>query len=89
MKYELTIITLVILLIATTSIIIINSDFENNEVINPERKAYHIPDWVKHSANWWSEGYITDQEFSFAIEYLIDENIITVDECVGECLVKD
>lgn len=38
-----------------------------------------IPSWVKQSAEWWSEGSITDGEFISGIEYLMSKGIIHVD----------
>jgi len=84
MKYPVTIISLVILLIATVSILVSNTDFVENKVLNPQQiPSYKIPDWVKHNADWWANDHITDSEFSYSIQYLIDEGIIH--ECVGDC----
>ena len=88
MRSTLAIITLSVLLIASVSVIIINSDFKTNKIINPDRTTYSIPDWVKHNAYWWSEGMITDIEYSYTIEYLIDEGIIETKKCEGSCFGK-
>jgi hypothetical protein len=37
-----------------------------------------IPDWVKNVAYWWIQGGVSDKEFSEVVNYLIHENIITV-----------
>ena len=37
-----------------------------------------IPDWVKNVAYWWVQGGVSDKEFAEVINYLIHENIITV-----------
>ena len=37
-----------------------------------------IPDWVKNVAYWWIQGGVLDKEFSEVVNYLIHENIITV-----------
>ncbi len=37
-----------------------------------------VPDWVKNNALWWAEGKITEQEYLNAIQFLIEEGIITV-----------
>jgi len=37
-----------------------------------------IPDWVKTNAKWWSEGQISDEEFTKAIEFLVKEGIIKI-----------
>lgn len=40
--------------------------------------SYVIPEWVKNNAGWWSEGKITDQDFTSGLQYLIKEKIIKV-----------
>ena len=35
-----------------------------------------IPDWVKNTAGWWSDDQISEQEFVSAIEFLIEINVI-------------
>lgn len=84
----LTIITLSVLLVATTSILIINADFKNNEILNPDRTTYNIPDWVKHNAYWWGKDMISDTEYAYSIEYMINEGIISIKECIGNCVVN-
>ena len=37
-----------------------------------------IPQWVKTNAGWWAEGKISDAEYAQAIEYLINEKVITI-----------
>ena len=37
-----------------------------------------IPDWVKINAKWWSQGQLTDDEFTKSIEFLVKEGIIQV-----------
>jgi len=39
-----------------------------------------IPIWVKNNALWWQEKQIDDSDFVAGIEYLINENIITISE---------
>lgn len=41
-------------------------------------QSQDIPEWVKGVAGFWAEGKITDLEFTEAIEFLIDQNIISV-----------
>lgn len=38
-----------------------------------------ISDWVKLPVIWWLDGNITDDEFSSMIEWLIDEDILKID----------
>jgi len=37
-----------------------------------------IPDWVKNNAGWWAEGKITDSDFVFGMEYLINNKILKI-----------
>ena len=43
-----------------------------------EAKVIQIPDWVKNSAGWWSEGLLSDEEFINAIKFLIEEETIMI-----------
>ena len=38
-----------------------------------------IPDWIKNVVGWWTNDEISEREFLFAIEYLINNNIILLD----------
>ena len=37
-----------------------------------------IPDWVKNVAGWWADNDISEKEFLAGIEYLINNNIISI-----------
>ena len=37
-----------------------------------------IPDWVKNVAGWWANNEISEKEFTAGIEYLINNNIISI-----------
>jgi len=37
-----------------------------------------VPDWIKTSAKWWNNEQISDTGFARGIEYLIENNILTV-----------
>lgn len=39
-----------------------------------------VPEWVKTTALWYAQGEITEQEFLEAIKYLINNNILFLDE---------
>jgi len=45
---------------------------------NQTNQIVHIPQWFKNSANWWSEGLTSDNEFGSSIQYLIQKGIIIV-----------
>lgn len=63
-----------------------NTSIAESDVLNPDNKNYVIPEWVKGNAYWWSQGFITDKEFSYSMQYLVDQGIIKIEECVGNCL---
>ena len=46
--------------------------------ITPVSADIDIPSWVKKNAAWWSDGQINDPDFAKGIEYLVQQNIITV-----------
>ena len=37
-----------------------------------------VPDWVKNNALWWAEGKISEQEYLNSIQFLIEKEIIIV-----------
>ena len=39
-----------------------------------------IPDWVKHIANWWSMGNISDQKFTDSMQYMMNKEIVMIPE---------
>ena len=39
----------------------------------------HVPPWIKHTAGWWAEEKIDDKTFLSAIEVLIKEGIISIE----------
>ncbi|MDE1763641.1 MAG: hypothetical protein KGH88_05295 [Thaumarchaeota archaeon] len=41
-------------------------------------QQFHIPSWIKNNAKWWYEGKIGDPDFVKGIQYLIQNNIMTV-----------
>jgi len=38
----------------------------------------NIPNWIKNSAKWWSEGLLSDEDFTKGLEYLVKKEIIKV-----------
>ena len=48
-----------------------------------------IPAWVKGVANFWVDGNITDAEFVDAIEFLIENGIIKVDNSIKESIIAE
>ncbi len=45
-----------------------------------------VPEWVKNSAKWWSEGSISESEYVTSLEFLITEGIIQVPIPITEVL---
>jgi len=43
-------------------------------------KSQYVPIWIKNNAAWWSQELIEDSDFVAGIEYLIQQEIITLTE---------
>ena len=43
----------------------------------------NIPNWIKTTAGFWVDGAISDQEFVAALQFLINDGIITVPDSTG------
>ncbi|MDE1829425.1 MAG: Ig-like domain repeat protein, partial [Thaumarchaeota archaeon] len=41
-------------------------------------ETYNIPSWVKNNAKWWSQGTVSDSDFTQGIQYLIQQKIIVI-----------
>ena len=65
------ILTAVIVAIIATSLIV---------SLQASGQSYNIPTWIKNNAKWWSEGQIGDSDFISGIKYLIENNILLIDE---------
>ena len=37
-----------------------------------------VPDWIKNTAHWWSDDLISEKEFVKSLQFLINNNIISV-----------
>ena len=37
-----------------------------------------IPDWIKDNAGWWAEGKISDDDFIYGVNYLVNQGIIII-----------
>ena len=53
------------------------------------RGEFTIPDWIKNMADWWADGQIDDAAFLHAVEFLINEKIVTVQIPVVESEVVE
>ena len=47
--------------------------------IHEVKKVEIVPDWIKNSAGWWAEDKITDVEFTTALQFLIQNDIIKIE----------
>jgi hypothetical protein len=54
-------------------------------------EAKLIPDWVKNIAGWWATDKIEDADFINGIKYLIEQEILAIDneKIVGKVPIKD
>lgn len=43
-----------------------------------QQNALNIPGWIKNNARWWAEDQIGDAEFVKAVQYLIQQGVMTV-----------
>jgi len=54
-----------------------------NEVEKPEVYTLNIPQtipaWIKNTAGWWADGQLPDDEFIKSLQFLIENNIISVE----------
>ena len=66
------------------------SNIKNFKIIEFEEKSYpksmetksisnEIPSWIKNNAGWWADGTIDDDSFVQGIQFLVNEEIISVD----------
>lgn len=62
------------LLIALSFVVGITIGSLNNVVAQQNT----IPNWVKNTALWWGQGQINDADFIKALQYLIDNGILSV-----------
>jgi len=53
------------------------------------RGEFTIPDWIKNTAGWWASDQIPDSAFLQAIEFLIKEEIITVQIPAVDSVVEE
>src|SRR4030066_739418 len=46
--------------------------------ISAQEQTVAIPDWIRTTALWWSDGEIDDSNFLSGIQYLIDKKIMKI-----------
>lgn len=47
--------------------------------LNGKQITSEIPAWIRNVADWWSKGQVSDAEFLKAVEYLVNNNIISIE----------
>lgn len=57
---------------------IVDENYESSVLQNVVETPKAIPDWVKNTAKWWSEGIVDDESFVNGIEYLVQNKIISI-----------
>jgi len=48
--------------------------------INASAQSTPIPSWIKNTAKWWADGQVSDSEFIKALQWLIDQKILVVQQ---------
>ena len=66
----------------TGSISVFFSDEESQYVYSLVKgtESFKIPQWLKTTAHWWSQGDVPDSEFLDACQFLIVQGLIVVDD---------
>jgi len=63
--------------VPTTANVSKDPDQKEEEILEPEQ-VQEIPDWIKNTAQWWSEDLISEKEFIQVVEYLIKTGLIEI-----------
>jgi hypothetical protein len=59
----------------------IKSDDLSEDISNSQSEPLFstvVPDWIKNTALWWSEGNLSDDDFLNGIKYLLENGVIRV-----------
>ena len=64
----------------STIVLILSFSLIGSGILVPNSSAQdaQIPSWIKNVAGWWASGHISENEFLTGIEYLINNNIISL-----------
>jgi len=67
--------------IRSSIVLILSFSLIGSGILVPNSSAQdaQIPGWIKNVAGWWASGDISENEFLTGIEYLINNNIISLD----------
>jgi hypothetical protein len=61
-----------------TSFIVENPSVTPDNSSQKINTVLHIPAWMKNNAKWWSQGTISDDEFTNGIKFLINQGTIKI-----------
>jgi hypothetical protein len=50
--------------------------------VHADSKTNLVPMWIKHNALWWSQGKISDSDFTNGMRWLVENRIIPVEDMV-------
>jgi len=66
--------------IRSSIVLILSFSLIGSGILVPNSSAQdaQIPNWVKNVAGWWADDQISENEFVTGIEYLINNNIISI-----------
>ena len=53
---------------------------DNSNIVTTQQKVQMVPDWIKNNAKWWVNNEIDDAAFLAGIQFLIENEIITLTE---------
>lgn len=56
-----------------------------DKIVNPNSM---VPPWIKNNAKWWATDLIGESDFVLAIQYLISNKIITVEQATKESHIE-
>ena len=61
-----------------TVILIISMGLTLSFLENISAEEFLLPSWIKTSAVWWGQDKISDQDFVYTLQYLVDNNLIVI-----------
>ena len=63
--------------------------FLGSMMVYPSASAESLPQWIKNTALWYGEGSISETEFLNAIKFLLENDLIVLDEEEGVLVAGD
>ena len=56
-----------------------SENHQSNEFTGTSLEEQQLPSWLKSNAKWWASGQLNDKEFATGIQFLIDQDVITIE----------